>query len=204
MCFVDLRLTQHRYQTHVSGMIDTDQANGRGTSDSDDDDDDGEEGASSASSAPVVVLVTNDRGNLDKAKDDAIFSFTGSFSTRRCFQGPDEPPVLDYAAAYKPDTVDILAQAADPMQEAAEKDDKSEQTYTEYLLPSAIQRGIKNGRLYQGVYHASRSANVCMCGCGAHARQRQHARWLCDQPQSRAVCAPQGWSPGFSISIDDL
>ena len=51
--------------------------------------------------------------------------------------------------------MDILAQAAED-QSVAEPSEKPDTTYAEHLLPSAIQRGIKGGRLHQGVYHASR------------------------------------------------
>ena len=66
--------------------------------------------------------------------------------------------VHDYARQFVPSTVDHLAQVSLEAQEpdAADKPTKSDEKFAEHLLLSAIQRGIKNGKLHQGVYHASR------------------------------------------------
>ena len=71
--------------------------------------------------------------------------------------------MFEYARTHLPGTVDILSQENDAMAEGegpVEKEERVDAVYSEHLLPSAIQKGVKSGRFYQGVYHASRFVDL--------------------------------------------
>ena len=89
-------------------------------------------------SPPKVVLLTNDRENLEKAKSEGLEVYT----------------IHDYANSLTehPSLVDRLATST------FENGMKSKEKliFPEHLPLSAIQTGLKSGKYHQGVFHGSR------------------------------------------------
>ena len=87
---------------------------------------------------PKVILLTNDRENLEKARADGLAAYT----------------IHDYANSLTdhPSLVDRLAGSGS---EGGTKS-KGKIIYPEHLPLSTIQAGLKSGRLHQGVFHGSR------------------------------------------------
>ena len=93
-----------------------------------------------------VVLVTNDRNNKEKAREDDIEAFT----------------IHEYVKSMKnrPSLLDVLvscsSEAVGGMAEEGSGAMKSKVVFPEHLPLTSIQIGIKNGRYQQGVFQGSR------------------------------------------------
>ncbi|KAI7524427.1 ribonuclease R, partial [Hortaea werneckii] len=87
---------------------------------------------------PAVVMLSDDRDCLKKAKADGI----------TCSN------LEDYVSGL-PDADRLLDMVASSKENRVSKEGKAELLYPEYLSTSAMLTGVKNGTLHQGVFHVS-------------------------------------------------
>ncbi|CAK4034598.1 Exosome complex exonuclease DIS3 [Lecanosticta acicola] len=87
---------------------------------------------------PAVVMLTDDRDCLRKAKDDQVTASN----------------LHDYVSDL-PDADRLLDMVASNREHRASRDTKAEMLYPEYMSMSAMLTGIKAGTLYQGTFSVS-------------------------------------------------
>ena len=87
---------------------------------------------------PAIVMLSDDRENLRKAKDDNIEALN----------------LHDYVSGL-PDADKLLDMVASGRDDRAAKDTKARMLYPEYISMSAMLTGVKAGTLHQGVFNVS-------------------------------------------------
>ncbi|KAK3698446.1 exosome catalytic subunit dis3, partial [Vermiconidia calcicola] len=87
---------------------------------------------------PAVVMLSEDRENLRKAKDDGLLALN----------------LHDYVSGL-PDADRLLDMVASGREGRASRDSKAELLYPEYMSISAMLTGVKAGTLHQGVFNVS-------------------------------------------------
>ncbi|KAF2722811.1 RNB-domain-containing protein [Polychaeton citri CBS 116435] len=87
---------------------------------------------------PAVVMLTDDRDNLRKAKTDGI-------------EGAD---IQSYVSGL-PDADRLLDMVASGREQRVQGSQKAELFYPEYLSMSAMLTGVKSGALHQGIFNVS-------------------------------------------------
>ena len=95
-----------------------------------------------AKAIPEVVLLTNDRANREKARDEGIKAYT----------------VYEYVKSLTehPSLLDSLARNGMETEDQGDKTTKDKLIFPEHLPLSSIQTGVKSGRYMQGVFQGSR------------------------------------------------
>ncbi|CAK7213919.1 exosome catalytic subunit dis3 [Sporothrix bragantina] len=98
-----------------------------------------------AKPAPAVVMLSNDRDNLRKARSDGI----AASSLADYVRGLENADVL----------LDMIPEAQDPSVVATREDKKAgingNHLYPEYMTMSKMMTGVKNGLLHQGNFNVS-------------------------------------------------
>ena len=87
---------------------------------------------------PVTVMLSDDRGNLEKAKREKVPAIN----------------LRDYVSGLK-DGERLLDMIAESQERIASKEKKSEFLYPEYVTMSKMMTGVKNGMLHQGIFNVS-------------------------------------------------
>ncbi|KAF7186822.1 Exosome complex exonuclease dis3 [Pseudocercospora fuligena] len=87
---------------------------------------------------PAVVMLSDDRESLRKAKEDSVSSLN----------------LHDYVSGL-PDADRLLDMVASSRDQRAARDAKAENLYPEYISMSAMLTGVKNGTLHQGNFSVS-------------------------------------------------
>jgi exosome complex exonuclease DIS3/RRP44 len=87
---------------------------------------------------PVVVMLSDDRDNVRKAK----------------LEGISASNLQDYVSSL-PDADRLLDMVAASREQRAVRDDKAKNLYPEYASMSAMMTGVKAGTLHQGIFNVS-------------------------------------------------
>lgn len=87
---------------------------------------------------PAVVMLSEDRENLKKAKDDGLLALN----------------LHDYVSGL-PDADRLLDMVASGREGRASRDSKAKLLYPEYMSISAMLTGVKAGTLHQGIFNVS-------------------------------------------------
>ncbi|RYO77546.1 hypothetical protein DL762_009189 [Monosporascus cannonballus] len=88
---------------------------------------------------PVVVMLTDDRGNLEKASKEGVPAITLS----------------DYVSGLE-DAARLLDMIAETQERGVSRDKKTADfLYAEYYSMSKMMTGVKNGMLHQGIFNVS-------------------------------------------------
>lgn len=87
---------------------------------------------------PAVVMLSDDRGNLGKAKKEGIDALT----------------LKDYVTGLE-NAGRLLDMISEISAERSQKSEKSQQFYPKYLSQSKVKTGIANGSLHQGSFNVS-------------------------------------------------
>ncbi|KAF2486944.1 hypothetical protein BDY17DRAFT_292387 [Neohortaea acidophila] len=87
---------------------------------------------------PTIVMLSDDRANLRKAKDEGIQALG-----------------LEAYVAGLPDADKLMDMVASSRENRAVKDSKAQMLYPNYMTMSAMLTGVKAGTLHQGIFHVS-------------------------------------------------
>ncbi|EFX01838.1 exosome complex exonuclease exoribonuclease [Grosmannia clavigera kw1407] len=103
-----------------------------------------EAAAKSRQTAPAVVMISNDRGNLEKARAEGLVASS----------------LADYVRGLEGETADVLLDMIPEAQDisvAEQADEKKSRRhlYPEYLTLSRMMTGVKSGLLHQGPFSVS-------------------------------------------------
>ncbi|KAI8954395.1 RNB domain-containing protein [Xylaria longipes] len=92
----------------------------------------------SNNSIPITVMLSDDRGNLEKAKQENVPAIK----------------LRDYVSGLK-DAERLLDMIAESQERAVTKEKKTELFYPEYFSLSKMMTGVKSGMLHQGIFNVS-------------------------------------------------
>ncbi|KAI0454804.1 RNB domain-containing protein [Xylaria acuta] len=95
-------------------------------------------GQTKSKNIPVTVMLSDDRGNLEKAKQENVPA------TR----------LRDYVSGLK-DAERLLDMIAESQDRVASKEKRTEFFYPEYFSLSKMMTGVKSGMLHQGIFNVS-------------------------------------------------
>ncbi|KAK6511852.1 exosome catalytic subunit dis3 [Arthrobotrys musiformis] len=94
--------------------------------------------ASSGARAPAVVMLSNDKANLAKAKGEGL----------------DATSMNDYVKGLK-NADELLDMISSSLQDFEKKANRGSNVYAEYFSVPKMNTGVRNGTLHQGTFHTS-------------------------------------------------
>lgn len=95
-------------------------------------------GQTKSKKVPVTVMLSDDRGNLEKAKQENIPAIK----------------LRDYVSGLK-DAERLLDMIAESQERIVSKEKRAEFFYPEYISLSKMMTGVKSGMLHQGIFNVS-------------------------------------------------